>query len=129
MKLLLDMHVLLWCATEPSRLRDAARDVIEDGSSDVYVSAVTAWEIAIKQSLGKLELPQPAELWVPDVLRTSGFEAAPVEPTAALRVRALPFHHRDPFDRLLIAHALEDGYSIVTHDPKFEPYGVGVILA
>ena len=116
MKLLLDTDVLLWAATEPDRLGEVAREAIEDGTHDVRVSSVTAWEIAIKQSLGKLDLDRPAEIWLPDVIRRTGLEAASIELGAALRVRALPWHHRDPFDRLLVAHALEDGYTVVTRD-------------
>ena len=129
MKLLLDTHVLLWSASDPGRLGAAARSAIEDGANDVRVSVVSAWEIAIKQSLGKLDLPRPAEQWVPDVLSRTGFEAAELGLGAALRVRGLVWHHRDPFDRLLVAHALEDGYTIVTHDEALEPYGVSVIRA
>lgn len=129
MKLLLDTHALLWAATEPERLRAEAREALEDGTHDVLVSSVTAWEIAIKQSLGKLELDQPAEIWLPDVIRRTGLEPASIELAAALRVRALPWHHRDPFDRLLIAQALESGYAIVTRDVVFERYGVVVLAA
>lgn len=127
MKLLLDTHVVLWSATEPDRIGPTARDAIEDGANDVSVSVVTAWEIAIKQSLGKLDLPRPAEQWVPEVLRKSGYEVSDLGIDAALRVRALPWHHRDPFDRLLVAHALESGCTIVTHDEAFVPYGVPVL--
>jgi len=67
------------------------------------VSSVVAWEIAIKQSLGKLELAKPAEAWLPDVMRRTGFEPASIDVGAALRVRAPPRHHRDPFDRLVVA--------------------------
>jgi PIN domain nuclease of toxin-antitoxin system len=83
----------------------------EDGTNELSVSIVTAWEIVIKHSLGKLDLPEPAERWLPEVLRRTGFAVAEIGLAAALRVRALPWHHRDPFDRLLIAHALEDGYT------------------
>jgi PIN domain nuclease of toxin-antitoxin system len=128
-KLLLDTHVLLWAATSPDRLGDDARAAIEDGSSDVFVSAVTAWEIAIKQSLAKLELARPAELWLPEVIQRSGFQSVAVDQAAALRVRALPWHHKDPFDRLLIAQALEEGLTIVTRDALFSAYGVSVLAA
>ena len=127
MKLLLDTHVLLWAAILPSRLSDHVRDLLEDGTHDVFVSVVTAWEIAIKQSLAKLELPRPAELWLPEVILRSGFETAELGLAAALRVRSLPWHHRDPFDRLLIAHALEDSYTLVTHDDAFDGYGAALI--
>jgi PIN domain nuclease of toxin-antitoxin system len=127
-KLLLDTHVLLWSASEPEKLSATARAALEDGLNDVHVSPVTGWEIAIKQSIGKLDLARPAEQWVPDVIRRSGFEVAPVELAAALRVRALPWHHRDPFDRLLIAQALEEGFTLVTRD-DFSAYGVPVLRA
>jgi len=77
---------------------------------------VSAWEIAIKQSLGKLDLPRPAEQWLPEVLRRSGFEVAEVGVAAAVRVRSLPWHHRDPVDRLLVFQAWEDGFTLVTCD-------------
>jgi PIN domain nuclease of toxin-antitoxin system len=129
MKLLLDTHVLLWAATIPDELGKEAREMIEDGTQDVLVSVVTAWEIAIKQSLGKLELPSAAEQWLPGVLRRSGFDLAEVGLAAALKVRALPWHHRDPFDRLLVAQALEDGYTLVTRDEVLAAYGVHILKA
>lgn len=129
MRLLLDTHVVLWAATDPDRLEPAARDAIEDGANDVLVSVVTGWEIAIKQSLGKLDLPRPAEQWLPEVLRRTGFEVADLELAAALRVRGLPWHHRDPFDRLLVAHAFEEGCTFVTRDDAFAPYGIPLLQA
>ena len=129
MKLLADTHVVLWSATDAQRLAASARAAIEDGANELCVSIVTAWEISVKQSLGKLELPAPAEQWLPEVLRRTGFEVAEIGLAAALRVRALPWHHRDPFDRLLIAHALEDGYTIITHDETLAMYGVPILRA
>jgi PIN domain nuclease of toxin-antitoxin system len=128
-KLLLDTHALLWSATDPDRLAPAARAALEDGTHDVMVSIVTAWEIAIKQSLGKLELARPAEQWLPDVLKRTGYEVAELGLPAALLVRGLPWHHKDPFDRLLIAQALDRGYTIVSRDAAFEAYGVRVLRA
>src|SRR3954467_12626465 len=107
MRLLLDTRVLIWAATSSARLRPEARAALEDGTHDVLVSVVTAWEIAIKQSLGKLELARPAERWLPEVLKRTGYEVAELGLPAALLVRALPWYHKDPFDRLLIAHALD----------------------
>ena len=129
MKLLLDTHVVLSSASEPDRLASAARAAIEDGTSDVLVSTVSAWEIAIKQSIGKLDLPAPVEEWLPEVLRRSGFEVLDLGLAAALRVRSLAWHHKDPFDRLLIAHALDGGYTVVTQDEVFAAYGVAVLAA
>lgn len=127
MRLLLDTHVFLWSALEPDKISDQAQAAISDGENEVYVSVVTAWEIAIKQSLGKLTLVTFAELWVPQVIRRSGFEVLPLEIDTALAVRALPFHHRDPFDRLLIAHAATEGLTIVTHDDAFPAYGIPLL--
>ncbi|MEJ7732024.1 MAG: type II toxin-antitoxin system VapC family toxin [Polyangiaceae bacterium] len=129
MRLLLDTHVVLWAATDPDRLAPEARATLEDGVHDAMVSVVTAWEIALKQSLGKLELPKPAEEWLPLVLQRTGFELAEVGLLAALRVRSLPWHHRDPFDRLLVAHAMEGGYTVVTRDRALGRYGVPVLEA
>jgi PIN domain nuclease of toxin-antitoxin system len=126
---LLDTHVLLWSALDPDRISGTCRDAIEDGENSVFVSAVSAWEIAIKQSIHKLELARPAERWLPDVLRRSGFAPLPVDITAALRVRALPWHHRDPFDRLLAAQAIEEGLTLVTNDEIFARYGLSMMRA
>jgi PIN domain nuclease of toxin-antitoxin system len=129
MKLLLDTHVLLWAATDVARLAPEARVALEDGTHDVLVSTVSAWEIAIKQSLGKLELARPAEHWLPEVLKRTGFDVADLPISAALYVRGLPWHHRDPFDRLLIAQALDQGYTIVSRDAAFDAYHVPVLRA
>jgi PIN domain nuclease of toxin-antitoxin system len=128
-KLLADTHVVLWSATAPGRIGEEARAAIEDGGNDLFMSVVTAWEIAIKQSLGKLDLPKPAEKWLPEVIRRTGFEVADLSLAAALRVRGLDWHHRDPFDRLLIAQALENGHTVITHDEIFAAYGVPVLRA
>lgn len=129
MKLLLDTHVVLWAATEPDRLTEEAHEALADGNNEALVSVVTTWEIAIKQSLGKLDLPAPAERWLPVVLRRTGFDAAELDLESALRVRALPWHHRDPFDRLLVAQAFEQGLTLVSHDEAFEHYGIPLIRA
>jgi PIN domain nuclease of toxin-antitoxin system len=126
-KLLLDTHVLLWAALEPERIAPDCRAAIEDAANEVWVSAVSAWEIAIKQSLGKLELARPAEHWLPDVLQKTGFESLSVDVPAALRVRALPWHHRDPFDRLIVAQALEAGLVLATRAAHLNAYGVTIL--
>lgn len=127
MRLLLDTHVLLWSALTPKRIRPDVRTVLEDGENEILASVVSAWEIAIKQSLGKLTLVRPAERWLPDVLAKMAITPLPVSLGAALRVRALPWLHRDPFDRLLAAQALDEGVTVVTHDDVFVRYGVPVI--
>jgi PIN domain nuclease of toxin-antitoxin system len=128
-KLLVDTHVVLWAALEPERLSPACRSALEDGGNEVSVSVVSAWEIAIKQSLGKLTLSLPAEQWLPEVLRKTGFDPLAVELAAALRVRSLPWHHRDPFDRLLIAQAIETGLTVATRDERFAAYGLSILSA
>lgn len=127
MRILLDTHVLLWSALSPARIAAPCCEEIEDPDNEVFVSVVSAWEIAIKQSLGKLTLARPAERWVPEVVRRSGFAWAPFGAADALRVRALPWHHRDPFDRLLVAHAIEQGMTLATHDDAITAYDVSVL--
>ena len=126
--LLLDTHVLLWSLLLPRRLRAETRRALEDPRNRVLVSAVSAWEIAIKQSLGKLVIPGPAEQWLPSAVEQTGFTWIAVDEVAALRVRTLPWHHRDPFDRFLIAQAGRD-MTIVTHDEVFERYDVAILRA
>jgi PIN domain nuclease of toxin-antitoxin system len=129
MKLLVDTNVLLWLANDPSRIANATLKTMQDGANELLVSVISAWEIAVKQSIGKLKLPGPAEEWLPEMLERSGLRAVEPGLAAALRVRTLPWHHRDPFDRLLIAHAMEDGYTIVTRDRAFGAYDVPVLAA
>jgi PIN domain nuclease of toxin-antitoxin system len=128
-KLLLDTHVVLWASSEAERLKRDARAAIADPTNRVFVSVVTGWEIAIKQAIGKLTLPKPAQLLLPGELQALGYEALALEMDAALCVGHLPQHHRDPFDRLLIAHAMTTGCTVVTHDAIFANYGVSVLLA
>lgn len=129
MRLLLDTHAFLWSVDDPARLTTSTVEALKDPANSVVVSVASAWELAIKQSSGKLTLARPAEQWVPDQLARAGFGVAPISLGAALRVRGLPFHHRDPFDRLLVAQALEDNYTIVTRDPALERYGVPILPA
>jgi PIN domain nuclease of toxin-antitoxin system len=125
-RLLLDTHILLWALGDVGKLSAGVSDAIRDPENAVVVSAATAWEIAIKQSLGKLTLPAPAERWLLSAIETLHAEWLPVEPAHALATRALPWHHRDPFDRLLVAQAMT-GLLLVTHDSRFEPYKISVL--
>ena len=126
MRLLLDTHVCLWMLSEPQRLVPEAVSAIVDLGNKVFVSAVSALEIAIKQSLNKLILPGPAETWLPNALKKSGVNWISITPADALKVRGLAWHHRDPFDRLLVAQAL-DGYTLVTHDRRLEHYQIPIL--
>ncbi len=125
MNLLLDTHVLLWWLDDPAGLSEASRTAIRDGKNVVYVSAATVWEIVIKQALGKLDAPSDLE----EVLRACRFTAHPVTVAHALAVRSLPPHHRDPFDRMLIAQAVCDGLTVVTRDPEILLYPVQTVVA
>jgi PIN domain nuclease of toxin-antitoxin system len=124
-RLLLDTHALLWALIDPEQLRTDAREKIEDGSNDVYVSAATAWEIEIKRVLGKLEAPDDLE----EQLRAARMVELPVRIIHAAALRRLPALHRDPFDRLLIAQAQVEQLTIVTRDGNFSGYGVPLLPA
>lgn len=128
MTLLLDSHVVIWYLTLPERLRASAFEAINDPANEVFVSAATAWELSIKQGLGKLSLPAPAESWLIPACEQSGFRWLDITPQDAVRVRALPPHHHDPFDRLLIATA-QRGYTLVTADQALAAYGVPILRA
>jgi PIN domain nuclease of toxin-antitoxin system len=123
-RLLLDTHVLLWAIASPRRLAPEVRRVIETTSS-VQVSVVSVWEIGVKRSLGKVDLPED----LLHALRFSGFEALPVGLDHALLACELPRHHDDPFDRLLIAQAEIEDLTIVTADRHFSKYDVRVLAA
>jgi PIN domain nuclease of toxin-antitoxin system len=122
--LLLDTHVFLWWREANPRLKQRVRRSIANAAV-VYVSAASEWEAAIKVGLGRLTIPGPLEPAVED----SGFEKLPITFAHAAAVTRLPPHHRDPFDRMLIAQAQVEGLAVVTHDARFEAYGVQVIHA
>ena len=122
--LLLDTYVFLWWRANDPRLRAEAREAISTAPL-VFVSAATAWEAVIKVAVGKLHLPDTIEAGV----RASGFEQLPIRFAHAERVAALPLHHRDPFDRLLVAQALVEDLVLVTNDRQLEPYEARLLWA
>jgi len=123
-RLLLDTHVFLWWRGIPAELRKEARTAIAEAEI-VFVSAATAWEAAIKSSLGRLELPATVEEGVEE----SGFERLPVTFAHAERVAHLPLHHRDPFDRMLVAQAQVEELTLVTRDEGLRAYEVEMMEA
>ena len=124
MKLLLDTHTLLWFIAGSSRLSATARNLIEDAAHEKYVSIASLWETAIKISIGKMSLAAPFDVLFPHQLQINGFELLPVEIKHASAVAALPFHHRDPFDRIMIAQAIVENMNLVSVDAIFDDYTV-----
>jgi PIN domain nuclease of toxin-antitoxin system len=123
-KLLLDTHVFLWWRLDSRRLRRAARETIATGEI-VWVSAASAWEIAIKRTLGRLTLDEPFASMVED----SDFSALDITGAHAERTGVLPAHHADPFDRMLVAQALVEGATLMTHDRQLQAYDVPIFWA
>lgn len=124
MNILLDTHALLWFLEGSDRLSERARSEIEGVEGKRALSIASAWEMAIKTSLGKLTLAKPLGELLPPLIADAGIELLSIEISDVARVATLPFHHRDPFDRLLAAQALERGLAIVSVDDAFDAYGV-----
>jgi len=124
MKLLLDTHTFLWFIMGNPHLSATARTLIEDQANEKVLSVASLWEIAIKISIGKLALSGSFDTLIPQQLNLNGFELLGLEVRHAAALIALPFHHRDPFDRLLIAQSIVEQMQIVSHDSIFDAYQV-----
>jgi PIN domain nuclease of toxin-antitoxin system len=124
MRLLLDTHAFLWWVDDAPELSVKAREAIADPSNECLLSLASCWEMAIKVSLGKLRLAGTVERFIPEQLAVNRFGTLDIGFRHVARVANLPFHHRDPFDRLLAAQAEEDRLLIVSADRIFEQYGV-----
>jgi PIN domain nuclease of toxin-antitoxin system len=125
LKLLLDANAFIWAYARPTELSPAARRALNDVANDRLVSIASLWEIAIKMSIGKLAFAENLAQALDDIAAT----LLPITLVHVARVRSLPFHHRDPFDRMMIAQAMEEGMTIVTRDRRVAPYGVPVLMA
>lgn len=123
MRVLLDTHAFIWWFEDDPRLPSAGREAIAD-ASDALLSVASCWEIAIKVSRKKLALSRPIEHVVAEQLGRARVQLLPIDLGDVARVAELPFHHRDPFDRMLVAQALNDDLAIVSADPIFTKYGV-----
>lgn len=121
MRLLVDTHVLLWAIAEPERIPASIRDRLESSDNEVFFSAASIWEVAIKQQIGRLNLPVTPEDLAEAAVRM-GFEELPVTAAHAAGVSRLPLHHRDPFDRLLVAQAIHEPARFLTVDPALSLY-------
>lgn len=124
MKLLLDTHTLLWFIAGSASLSAYARSLIEDAANEKFVSIVSIWETAIKVNIGKMSSSAPFDVLFPHQLEVNGFELLPAKVEHTSVVTTLPFHHRDPFDRLLIAQAIAEKLTLVSADEVFDDYGV-----
>ena len=125
MNLLLDTHALLWWLADDPRLGSRAREAIAAAENLVVASAASAWEIAVKRALGKLEAPEDLS----GALAEAGLQPLPITVEHAVAAGALPAHHADPFDRMLVAQAATEGLAIVTVDERIARYGVPVLPA
>jgi len=122
--LLLDTHSFIWFVEDNQSLSAHARMLIEEPTNEVFLSIASVWEMAIKVSLGKLDLSQPFDLFIPNQLLLNDITLLDITVSHTLRVATLPFHHRDPFDRLLIAQSLVEGMPFIGIDSVFDTYGV-----
>ncbi len=129
MKLLLDTHIWLWWNLGSERFGESTRRVLFDPATSLYLSTASAWEISIKYAMGKLALPAPPASYIAARAQHGDFRVIDVRLEHALAVADLPRHHDDPFDRMLIAQAIVEGYRIVTADRRFSAYAVGLIPA
>ncbi len=127
MRLLLDTHTFLWWIEDAPQLSEQARRLIADPNNDLFLSAASGWEIAIKTQLGKLRVPDELERFLAEQLSLNQISALPITMYHALHVKNLPLHHRDPFDRMLIAQSQLEAMPIITTDSIFNRYHVETI--
>jgi PIN domain nuclease of toxin-antitoxin system len=126
-RILLDTHVWLWTLVSPERIPQESLDLLSNPDNELYLSAASTWEIAIKYCLGKLPLPEPPALFVPSRLSRDGVISLPVEHAHTLAVAELPPHHNDPFDRLLVAQARIERMSLASVDAVLKKYEVELL--
>lgn len=127
MTFLLDTHAFLWLAAEPEKLSPAVREIVEEGSSTLVLSAASGWEIALLWKLGRIELPEPPASFVSDAMQALLITPLPIGFSAAITAATLPLIHRDPFDRLLVAEAKRNSFTILTRDRIIPEYGVDIL--
>lgn len=127
MRLLLDTCAVLWLAGSPARLGRRFTDAVALPNIQLFLSDCSVWELCLKWNAGKIGLPEPPRRWVESQKRIWGLESLAMERSHLYRVTELPDHHRDPFDRLLVAQAIEEGLTLATPDPEIAKYPVAVI--
>ena len=124
MRVLLDTHTLLWFALADPQLSGTAKSLITDSANEKFVSPASYWEIAIKISVKKYALSKPYEVFMQEAIDKNGFGYLHIEPKHTAQLIALPFHHKDPFDRLLVAQAMAEGIPIISNDTALDAYGI-----
>lgn len=127
MKVLLDTHTFLWWITDNPQLPSRAREIMEAGDTEMFLSAASGWEIVIKSRLGRLKLPADLQSFMAEQLRINAIQVLSIQMTHALHVATLPDYHRDPFDRMLVAQSQLERLPILTGDPLIAQYAVTVI--
>jgi PIN domain nuclease of toxin-antitoxin system len=127
MKLLLDTHIFLWWADDPEKLSQAALSALQDEANELLLSVASVWEMQIKIQLGKLKLSLPLKDLIKNQQETNQLNLLPVELKHVLALDALPFHHKDPFDRLLMAQSIEEELTLVSADSQFTAYSVKLL--
>jgi len=127
MRVLIDTHIFIWYVQNSQRLNSSVANLINDGKNDILFSTASIWEMAIKQSTGKLNLGVPYASFIEEQMRLNNMELLPIKLEHLEVVTSLPFHHRDPFDRLLIAQAMVEDVVIVSADSAFSLYSVQII--
>jgi PIN domain nuclease of toxin-antitoxin system len=123
MRILIDTHIFLWFINNDPQLSPTTKKLLES-DVDLLLSVASLWEIAIKVSTGKMTLPKPFEIFIPEQLQQNEIAILPIEIDHVTYITTLAFHHRDPFDRLLIAQSIVEGIPIVSVDTAFDPYNV-----
>jgi PIN domain nuclease of toxin-antitoxin system len=126
MKLLLDTHAFLWWITDDLHLSTKARELIADGHNALYWSAASSWEVSIKYALGRLPLPEAPEKFLPAEIEKNRIESLPIIDAHAFIAGQLPHHHRDPFDRMLVAQAQVESLTLLSNDEQLEQYDVEI---
>ena len=126
MKFLLDTHTFLWWITDDLQLSTKAREFIADGHNALYWSAASSWEVSIKYALGRLPLPEAPEQFLPAEIEKNRIESLPIIDAHAFTAGQLPSHHRDPFDRMLVAQAQVESLTLLSNDEQLEKYDVEI---
>ncbi len=124
MRILLDTQAFLWMLSGAAEFSSKARRLVADPENDLFLSLASIWEIAIKSSIGKLKIAEPIATFIPAQMQANGIDQLDITFRHVARVVALPFHHRDPFDRLLLCQAAEEGLTLLSADPVFDRYKV-----